>query len=200
MSEPTPMSDEQTFPRTQNLRLGYSVLEDRVWLHLVLTQGQGTVVTWLPRRMVVGLAERLGDLLRHSHPATEGEPAADAVLALEHQAAHSSLAGRSKNQNDEGDEGAKAAEHDDSLEGSKAHLVSEARVEQREGHVVIGLLGHLMPTINSVGDDATPVAGLTLTREQTHEVLRLLVEQVDQSDWVLPRRLEWLRRPVAPQR
>ena len=64
------MSDEQTFPRTRHLRLGYSVLEDRVWLYLMLTQGQGVLMSWLPRRLVLGLAQRLGEMLRHSHPAT----------------------------------------------------------------------------------------------------------------------------------
>ena len=187
------MSDEQTFPRTQHLQLGYSVLEDRVWLHLVLTQGQGTVVTWLPRRMVVGVVERLGELLRHSHPATEGEPAADVVLALEHRAARSALAGRSSDKA-EGEEDAIDVERDACPVEPVAYLISEARVERREAHVVIGLLGYSMPTVNGVGDEAMPVAGLTLTREQTHEVLRLLVEQIDQSDWVLPGRLEWLRQ------
>ena len=45
-----------------------------------------------------------------------------------------------------------------------------------------------MPMVNGVGEEAEPVAGLKLAREQTHEVLGLLVEQVDQSNWVLPRR------------
>ena len=187
------MTDEQTFPRTQNLQLGYSVLEDRVWLYLVLTQGQGAVVAWLPRRMVVGLAERLGELLRHSHPATEGEPAADAVLALEHRAARSAIAGQAKSKT-EGNENAVATEPDAHPEAPAPYLISEARVERRESHIVIGLLGHPIPTANGVSDDPAPVAGLTLTRDQTHEVLRLLVEQVDRSDWILPRRLEWLRQ------
>ena len=185
------MTDEQTFPRTENLQLGYSFIEDRVWLYLVLTRGQGTVVAWLPRRMVVGLAERLGELLRHSHPATEGEPAADAVLALEHRAARSALLGRSRH---EGDENVASAGHDDEADEPVACLISEARVERREPHVVIGLLGYPMPTVLGVDDEALPVAGLTLTRDQTHEVLRLLVKQVDHSDWALPRRLEWLRQ------
>ena len=193
MCGPTPMSDEQTFPRTRNLRLGYSVLEDRIWLHLMLTQGQGTVVAWLPRRLVVGLAERLGELLRHSHPATEGEPAADAVLALEHRAAHSALAGP-PGDNANSEEDAFTAQRGTDLDDPSAYLVAEARVERRDPHIVIGLLGYSMPTVNGVGDEAMPVAGLTLTREQTHEVLRLLVAQVDRSDWILPERLEWLRQ------
>mgnify|MGYP006432667761 CR=1 FL=1 len=185
------MTDEQTFPRTQNLQLGYSVLEDRVWLYLVLTQGQGAVVAWLPRRMVVGLAERLGELLRHSHPATEGEPAADAVLALEHRAARSALAGRSR---EEGNEGVTPVADNADPDEPAVWLVSEARVERREDHVIVGLLGQSMPTVTNNDDEAMPVAGLTLTREQTHEVLRLFVEQIDQSDWVLPKWLEWLRQ------
>mgnify|MGYP006442273907 CR=1 FL=1 len=115
------------------------------------------------------------------------------MLALEHRAARSALAGRPKDR-DEGEEDAATADHDVNRDESAAYLISEARVERREPHVVIGLLGHPMPTVAGVDDEARPVAGLTLTRDQTHEVLRLLVEQMEQSDWVLPGRLEWLRR------
>ncbi|MFP4147250.1 MAG: hypothetical protein ACLFSI_05995 [Halorhodospira sp.] len=182
------MSDEQTFPRARRLQLGYSALEDRVRLHLTLTGQQGAVVGWLPRRLVVGLAERLGEVLRRSHPATEDEPAADVVLALEHRAARSALAGPAEG---EGGEAATAAEPEASDE-PPAYLVSEARVEWREGRVLIGLLGHPMPTVYGVGE-AVPVAGLTLTREQAHEALRMLADQAKQAEWALPRRLGWLR-------
>lgn len=184
------MSEEQTFPRTEHLQLGYSALEDRVWLRLVLTQAQGVVLAWLPRRLVVGLAARLGEMLRHNHPATEGEPAADVVLALEHQAARSALA-EPRQAADESE--AATPELDADADAAAMWLVSEARVEQRDAYGVIGLMGHRMPTAPGAIGQPDPVAGLTLTREQTHEVLRLLVEQIDRSDWTLPRRLEWLR-------
>lgn len=185
--------DEQTFPRTEHLQLGYSVLEDRVWFRLTLTQAQGVVLAWLPRRLVVGLAARLGELLRHSHPATEGEPAADVVLALEHQAARSAMAAPSAAADSDGPSDSGAAGDIDATAATAVWLISEARVEQRSVHSVIGLMGHSMRAGQGVPGDPEPVAGLTLTREQTHEVLRLLVEQIDRSDWTLPRRLEWLR-------
>ena len=189
--------DEQTFPRAQHLTLGYSLLEDRVQMRLTLSEERGAVVGWLPRRLVVGLAERLGEVLRRSHPATEGEPAADAVLALEHQAAHAALSGPAAGEGDEaaeGDEPGEGAETPEAPETPPAYLVTEARVEAREGHLLLGLLGHPMPTVFGVSGAAAPVAGLLLTREQAHELLRMLAEQADQAEWALPRRLGWLRR------
>ena len=113
--------------------------------------------------------------------------------ALEHRAARSALAGPA-----EGEGGEAAAGSEDDAEPEEpdgeppAYLISEARVEWREGQVLVGLLGHPMPTVDGVGE-AVPVAGLTLTREQAHEALRMLADQAEQADWALPRRLGWLR-------
>ncbi|MFW6380350.1 MAG: hypothetical protein ACOCZF_02950 [Halorhodospira sp.] len=191
------MSD-QAFPRTRHVQIGYSALEDRVRLRLELVGQQGEVAGWLPRRVLMRLTGRLNEALRRSHPATEGEPAADAVMALEHQAARSELAGQRQAHSGEAAtaEGAAAEEGEDAEpEEPAAYLVTEARLEVPAGdQVLIGLLGHPMPTVFAACGESVPVAGLSLSRSQAHELLRMLAEQARQADWGLPRRLGWLAR------
>ncbi|MBK5935894.1 hypothetical protein [Halorhodospira halophila] len=91
----------QSFSRVRRIQVGYSPAEDRVLLRLAMATGEQRSA-WIPRRVMGRLMARLNEALKRSHPAGDGQPAADAVMAMEHVAARSELACQRQN----ADEGA----------------------------------------------------------------------------------------------
>ena len=190
----------QTFPRAQRVALGYSPQEDRLLVRLTLADG-GCCAAWLSRRILSQLIKRLNEALRRSHPAADEAPVHDTVLALEHLAARSEIAGERRAGEDREDAESEAAEGGDQASDSSgdpepqgSFLVTEARVEGREDAVLIGLAGHALPAEPGRAAAAEPVAGLSLTRAQAHELLHMLAEQAQHAQWGLSRSLSWLER------
>ena len=189
---------EQRFPRARRVALGYSPVEDRLQLRLGLSDR--ACVAWLPRRVTGVVIDRLNEALRRSHPAGEGAPAADAVMALEHVAARSELAGQ-KGAEAQSEQGAgESGQPTDPGEPTAHYLITEARVEAREGQLLIGLLGVEQPTGAGLAQSPEPVAGLSLGRSQAHHFLSMLGEQSRAAQWGLPRSLNWMRRWLTRRR
>lgn len=191
-------STGQSFPRAQRLQVGYSPLEDRVLLRLTMAAGEQRSV-WVPRRVMAALISRLSEALRRSHPAGEGQPAADAVMAMEHVAARSELAGQRREAETQAADGAGAGEDDSHeripatpVEGG-AYLITQERVEVKQGQVLVGLLGHELPSAPGLAQAPHAVGGLALSRTQAHELLRMLSDQADQAQWGLSRSVAWMR-------
>ena len=189
MSEGT----SQSFPRVRRIQLGYSPAEDRVLLRLAMVTGERRLA-WIPRRVMGRLMARLNEALKRSHPAGEGQPAADAVMAMEHVAARSELAGQ--RQNTEQSTGQAQEEHDRTqvrpLE-DLAYLVTQERIDVQQGQVLVGLLGHDLPSTPGLAQTPRPVGALSLSRTQAHELLRMLTEQAEAAQWDLGRSVSWLR-------
>ncbi|MBK1734508.1 hypothetical protein CKO15_04245 [Halorhodospira abdelmalekii] len=196
----------------QQLHVGYSALEDRLALRLTLASGELRAV-WLPRRVVSLLLQRVTEALRRTHPAVteEGGAAHDEVLALEHLAALSELAGqrqdaaarRQGEETEAADQSGAAASAasaagegaDTALSGAAftGHfLVSEDLLEVRDGALIVALLGQ--PLRNSepgLPQEAAPIAAMSLSRAQAHELLRMLGEHTKAARWGLQQRLSW---------
>jgi len=183
----------QSFPRVRRLQIGYSPLEDRVLLRLEMVTGEQRSA-WIPRRVLGRLLGRLNDALKRSHPAGEGQPAADAVMAMEHVAARSELAGQ-RQASEEGPH-QEPAEHertDAQPVEDGAYLITQERIDIQQGQVLVGLLGHDLPSAPGLAQTPRPVGALSLSRTQAHEFLRMLTAQAEQARWGLGRSVSWLR-------
>ncbi|GEM_PF-864678 len=187
------MSEATTFPRVQQLQIGYAPLEDRILLRLTLVS-EGGCNAWVPRAVAGPLVERLNAALKRSHPAAETAPADDTVMALEHIAARSQLAGAADAVSDDLAEASRTAQAAGPVTPWTTHLVSEARVEAGdEGGLRIGLLGHRLTAEGLARGEAEAVAGLMLERAQAHELLRMVTEQAEQAGWALEGLRVWPR-------
>ena len=185
----------QSFPRVRRLQVGYSPAEDRVLLRLEMVSGEQRSV-WIPRRVMGQLIARLNEALKRSHPAGEGQPAADAVMAMEHVAARSELAGQRQQEQEEGAQQQDDGEHERTdarrLEDG-SYLITGERIEVKEGQVLVGLSGHELPAAPGLAQTPSPVGALSLSRTQAHELLRMLTDQAEQAQWGLARSVSWLR-------
>ena len=193
---------EQSFPRVRRLGLAYSAGEDRVLLSAVMVSGQRRAL-WVTRRVLAGLIGRIEAGLKRSHPAAEQAPAADAVMAMEHLAARSELAGGAR-RNDQGVEasgeaGERSSGPTSAEEPAVAYLITRERVEIRDGSVLVGLAGHRLPAEPGVVPAPEGAGGLALTRSQAHELLRLFTEQAEQAHWELPRTPQWVHYDPGAQ-
>ncbi|MCG5539492.1 hypothetical protein [Halorhodospira sp. 9622] len=184
----------QSFPRVRRLQIGYSPLEDRVLLRLEMVTGEQRSA-WIPRRVLGRVLGRLNDALKRSHPAGEGQPAADAVMAMEHVAARSELAGQRQSTDEGAAEQPRGGEDGDGAQPVEdgSYLITQERIDIQQGQVVAGLLGHDLPSAPGLALTPRPVGALSLSRTQAHELLRMLTEQAEQAGWGLARSVSWLR-------
>ncbi len=181
----------QSFPRTQHIKVGYAPLEDRVLLDLKLAAG-GDCKAWLPRRVAGALIQRFNAALKRSHPAAEGAPADDTVMALEHIAARSEIAAAAVSQADE-EAREEAAATEPAQQPSTAYVISDAQIEAQESQIRVGLWGYPLTAHGQAQGDVEAVAGLMLERNQAHELLRMLTEQAERAEWGLEHSRIWPR-------
>ncbi len=186
------MSEATTFPRVQQLQIGYAPVEDRILLKLTLA-AEGGCNAWLPRAVAGPLIERLNAALKRSHPAAETAPADDTVMALEHVAARSELAGAADAGPSDPADASRAAQAVGPITPWTARLISEARVEARPEGIGVGLLGHRLTAEGVAQGEAEAAAGLLLERPQAHELLRMLTGRAEQAGWALEGRRVWPR-------
>ncbi|MBK5935781.1 hypothetical protein [Halorhodospira halophila] len=189
MSEGT----SQSFPRVRRIQVGYSPAEDRVLMRLELVTGEQRSA-WIPRRVMSRLMPRLNEALKRSHPAGEGQPAADAVMAMEHVAARSELAGQRQKTDDSAAKEREEHERTDARQlEDGSYLITQERIDLQQGQLLVGVLGHDLPSSSGLAQTPRPVGALSLSRAQAHELLRLLTEQAEQAQWGLGRSVSWLR-------
>ncbi|MCG5533010.1 hypothetical protein LRF89_06080 [Halorhodospira sp. 9621] len=183
----------QSFPRVRHIQIGYSPAEDRVLLRLAMVTGEQRSA-WIPRRVMGRLMARLNEALKRSHPAGEGQPAADAVMAMEHVAARSELAGQRQGSEEGPQQEPGAHERTDAQPVEDgAYLITQERIDIQQGQVLVGLLGHDLPSAPGLAQTPRPVGALSLSRTQAHELLRMLTAQAEQAQWGLGRSVSWLR-------
>ena len=192
----TAMSTELTFPRVHRIRLDYVPREDRIAAHLTMIGGDGRVA-WLSRRLVGGACQHMDQTLKRSHPASEGEPAHDTVMALEHIGMRAEVAAQ---QAEATPDAAGGADEVDEPTVWDHYLVTEIHLEQQDSALILAFSGHSLAATPAADLPTGPIAALALTRAHAHEILRLLTLQAEQADWRLQPAIGWLDSPHAASR
>jgi len=114
------------------------------------------------------LLEKLSSELSSTHPAAAHSPNPDEVLQMEHVASV---------QGSKSEKGEQATEQ----ESIPTYLATSAQIEtQEDGNIILGL------------KDNQPIAAILLSREKTHQILKLFNEQADKAGWGLVNKAVWM--------
>ncbi len=192
------------YPTARNVSVRYDEAEDRVQL-FAATPRHGRRVALITRRFLAEFFPKASEALRRNHPsATETTPVTDVVMQFEHMAA---VSGRQngpprgpadviRSEIHQGVASAQArrliAEADRNVVERRFLVVSTA-IRSEPDWITIALSGELRDPLGANGVVPEPVVALVMTREQTHRVLRLLLEQGRKAGWEVEDSLHWMR-------
>lgn len=157
---------QASFPNTQRIRLGYSPEQDRIVLFAHLQQGE-VRRAFITRRLLIILLNRMGNKLAESHYSTL-DPYSE--LQMEHI-----LAVNGARPEQEG----KASEQ---ILQMQDYLVTNFQIEIQESQLILGLIA-----------EEGPVAGISLSRTQAHQLMRMLSDQANQAGWEVKQPVPWMQ-------
>lgn len=158
-----------TYPKAKQLSLGYDVKEDRIILTAHLQDGSSCKAL-ITRRLLSILLERLSSELSSTHPAAAHSPDPDEVLQMEH------VASVELRKSEKGTDAPESAQ-----ESIPTYLATSAQIEtQDDGHIILGL------------KEDEPIAAILLSREKTHQILKLFNELAEKAEWGLDKKAAWM--------
>ncbi|HYE51120.1 MAG TPA: hypothetical protein VEB20_16100 [Azospirillaceae bacterium] len=165
----------------QTLTFGYDEFEDRLLLSCRTADGEDAATLMITRRMLRGLLRGATDFLARSSPTAGRAPVdyRDDVLAMEHQGAVAKSAQ------------AQGASADRTPVPVQEHriLVVKLDLEPRAGG------GYQLV----LSDREGPRAGMALTRDEFHHILKTLADLARTGGWDLDREAGWIApAAVAP--
>lgn len=160
-----------TYPKAEQLSIGYDPKEDRLFLIARLQNGESRKVL-ITRRLLSRMLDRMKEELSSTHPVADKSPDLDEVLQMEHIAAVQ----QGESEKPSGDFGS------ENILPAASHLVTEAQIVTQDQHLILGLLA----------EEKTPMVGIELDRGKAHLILRKLVEQAEQAEWGLEKKAAWM--------
>ncbi|MFP4393517.1 MAG: hypothetical protein ACLFPG_11770 [Desulfohalobiaceae bacterium] len=115
------------------------------------------------------LLERISSELSSTHPAAAHSPNPDEVLQMEHVASV---------QGSKSEKGEQATDQ----EPIPTYLASSAQIEtQEDGHIILGLK-----------DEEQPITAILISKQKTHQILKLFSEQAEKAGWGLDKKAAWM--------
>ena len=160
-----------TYPKAEQLSIGYDPKEDRLILivHLQTGEIRKALIT---RRLLSRILDRMKNELSSTHPAADRSPDLEEVLQMEHVAAMQ----QDKSESSSGESGAGSPP-------AESYLVIESQIVTQDKHLLWGL----------IAENKNPIAGIELARGEAHQVLRMLVEQAEKAEWGLEKKAAWMK-------
>lgn len=200
-------SPDVTYPVAHNLKIVFSVYEDRLVAHAERGGEHGPIALLLTRRMVMMVLRQLLNRL----PELQGLDQTPAqywqeVLQMAHQRALEAHNNQKKDDKEKREqevkEGEAASAEDD---GGNAdvqkppyaiYLATELTLQPRESELLIAFKGLPMPAAMTKASAHEPVLAMSLKIDHVHQVIQLLIDKAQEAQWHLPVDLPWLESPI----
>ncbi|SMP82341.1 hypothetical protein SAMN06295888_1476 [Desulfonatronum zhilinae] len=176
-----------TYPRSDQLSVGYDLKEDRLFLIFHL-HGGGFRKALISRRILVGLLGHMSEQLTSSHPMAGYTAHRDEVLQMEHVAAVSVQNPGPTQQTSQTQQTQQTQPPPTEFPGS--FYVTDAHVELQQDMLVVGFSGEWLNDPKAL---PVPIAALGLGRSEAHQVLRLLRDKAEFAGWNLEWPAQWLK-------
>ncbi len=160
------------YPKARQISIGYDQVEDRMVFTSRFKDGRVRRAL-ITRRLLSRLLIRMSGELYTTHPVAGRSPDPDEVLQMEHIAAVAH--GLPEAQALPEKPGAQVTI-------SQTGLVVDVQIETQNEYLVLGLISY----------PAEPVAGIKLTREKAHQLIRTFMEKAVAAEWDLENKTAWL--------
>lgn len=178
-----------TFPKVQQISLGYQPGEDRLAL-IARTRDHGRQLGWITRRLLRDLLSQLRTAMTRSHPAADRSVAAGEMLQLEHMAAMSEAVEQPSG------EQTGAADREDFVEVQTTvqgqYLITRCHIRPASNGLIVAMQGRLRNPAGPEGERVEPVMALVMDRRQVHQLLELLRDQAGRARWDLQDEVAWM--------
>lgn len=190
------MSENTTYPLSQQFNIGFSAYEDRLILTTELKQ-DGHTTLLLTRRMVMLMLQQI----LHKLPELTGleqTPVAywQEVLQLTHQKAleqsHSAQPESLITQS-------KPTQAAQVQTNTPLFLATELTAQLQPGTLLLAFKGLPVPDAMQSSCPHVPVLAVSLEAAHVHQVLQLLITKATEAMWHLPLDLPWLEAPSQDQ-
>lgn len=203
---PQTSSPDLTYAVAQNLKIVFSVYEDRLVAHAERSADHGPVALLLTRRMVMMVLRQLLNRL----PELQGLDKTPAeywqeVLQMAHQRALEAQSEHRKKGESKREEEEKTAATEPDSKANKdgkppfvIYLATELTLQPRGEELLIAFKGLPMPAAMTKASPHEPVLAMSLKIDNVHQLIQLLIDKAQEAQWHLPVDLPWLESP-APQ-
>lgn len=199
------MSENTTYPLSQQFNIGYSAYEDRLILTTELKQS-GHITLLLTRRMVMLMLQQI----LHKLPELTGleqTPVAywQEVLQLTHQKAlelrkaEPATEQSHSVQPESPTSQSKPNQTAQPQTNTQLFLATELTAQLQPGKLLLAFKGLPVPDAMQSSCSHTPVLAISLEAAHVHQVLQLLINKATEAMWHLPLDLPWLDAPSHDQ-